>query len=234
MAALAMPAQPLSANEDLPQVRHGVFFTVPATLRRGRHNLSPEQVAAAQRERILAAMTELLAAHGYRGFGAGDIARRAGVSLQAFYACFRNKDECIFAGYARFIEVLLGRMIALRVDGMPRLDIIRGIVRAYLETLQGDLVVARAYQVEIDALGSVAREQRRQSLTRFAEFLRQAVVLSSPRRKAPPELTWSAYLGVVYAIRQLASDALDVEPEPDLGALRADAEGWLLDLFRQR
>ena len=221
------------ADADLPRVRDGVFFTLPAALRRGRHKLTPQQVAGAQSERILAAMTELLAAHGCKSFRANEIARRAGVSLQAFYGCFRNKDECVFAGYDRFIEVLLKRMTQVRIAGVARAEIVRSIIGAYLETLQSDLVVARAYQVEIDALGAPARERRRQSLTRFAEFLKQAVALSSPDRKAPPELTWSAYLGAVYATRQLASDALDATAQPDLGRLRADAEVWLVDLFRQ-
>jgi hypothetical protein len=51
----------------------------------------------------------------------------------------------------------------------------------------------------------------------------------------PPETTpWTAYIGVVYATRQLASDALDTESTPDLVALGADLETWLTDLFRQR
>jgi hypothetical protein len=36
-------------------------------------------------------------------------------------------------------------------------------------------------------------------------------------------LTWTAYIGVVYAVRQLASDALDSAAEPDL----VDLEVWL-------
>jgi AcrR family transcriptional regulator len=229
-----MPDKASEAAAALPQVRDGVFFTLPPVLPRGRHRLPPEQVAGAQRERLLAAVTELLAARGYRDFGASDIARRAGVSLEAFYACFGNKDDCIFAGYERFIQVLLQRMMALQVSGAGRAQIIRNIVGTYLETLQGDLVVARAYQLEIDALGAPARERRRRSLTRFAVFLREAVAQTSTRRKPPPELTWSAYLGVVYAIRQLVSDALEAEDRPDLAALGADAEAWLVDLFRQR
>ena len=45
-----------------------------------------------------------------RGFGAGEIAGRAGVSLAAFYDCFEDKEAWVFAGYDRFIEVLLTRM----------------------------------------------------------------------------------------------------------------------------
>jgi hypothetical protein len=50
----------------------------------------------------------------------------------------------------------------------------------------------------------------------------------------PAELPWTAYIGVVYAARQLASDALDTAAEPDLVALGDDLEIWLSDLFRQR
>jgi hypothetical protein len=38
----------------------------------------------------------------------------------------------------------------------------------------------------------------------------------------PAELPWTAYIGVVYAARQLASDALDTAAEPDLVALGDD------------
>jgi len=154
-------------------VRDGVFFTHPEALPRGRHNLAREQVADAQRERMLAAVTELLAAHGYRGFGVGEIASRAGVSLGTFYECFESKDACVFAGYDRFIEVLLTRMATVDVPDDDMSALTAGLLGSYLETLQQDLVVARAYQVEIDALGPEARDRRRQALTLFAEYIRR-------------------------------------------------------------
>jgi hypothetical protein len=43
-------------------------------------------------------------------------------------------------------------------------------------------------------------------------------------------LNRSAYIGVVYTARQLASDALDEAAEPDLSALG----DWLTDLLRER
>jgi AcrR family transcriptional regulator len=207
-------------------IRDGVYFTLPEALPRGRHGLSRDQIAAAQRERILAATTELLAANGYRGFAVSDIARRAGVSLAALYKNFKNKDACVFAGYDRFIEVLLTRMAAVDVPSADRAELVAALIAAYLDTLGADLVVARAYQVEIDALGPEARARRRASLTLFAAAIQE---------RAPiPELPHSAYIGVVYAARQLASDALDSEPEPDLGALGDDLRAWVADLFRIR
>lgn len=82
--------------------------------------------------------------------------------------------------------------------------------------MRPDLVVARAYQVEIDALGAPARARRRQSLTLFGMFIQQAVIKSAFDGVVPASLTKSAYIGVVYAVRQLVSDALEAEPFPDL------------------
>jgi len=216
-------------SESPPSVTDGVFFSDPGPLPRGRHGLTREQVQAGQRERLLIAVTELLAAHGYRGFGPGEIASRAGVSLAAFYDCFENKEACVFAGYDRFIEVLLTRMAALDETGKDRRTLANEIVDIYLGTLSSDLVVARAYQVEIDALGPPARERRRNALNAFAAYFRELSDRASPDGRLLP---WTAFVGVVYAARQLASDALDAETEPDLAALGEDLQIWISDLFR--
>jgi len=229
-----VPAASTSDVTAIAPVRAGVFFAQAEALPRGRHNLTREQVRGAQHERLLAAATELLAARGYRGFGAADIARRAGVSLAAFYDCFDNKDDCVFAGYDRFIDVLLRRMGAVATDGLDRATLVHTLLREYLGTLQSDLVVARAYQVEIDALGPSARQRRRDSLTLFARFVQQIIAQGSPGGVLPPELPWSAFIGVVYAARQLAADALDTATVPDLLALGDDLQHWVADVFRER
>jgi AcrR family transcriptional regulator len=221
-----------SKKARLKPVADGVFFTLPESLPRGRHRLSREQVHEAQTERLLAATTELLAARGYRGFGIGDIASRAGVSLQAFYNCFENKDACIFAGYDRFITVLLQKMVAVEVTPDDRLGYTAALLDAYLATLQEDLVVARAYQVEIDALGASARARRRDSLTLFAKFIREEDARASDNGQ--PSRPWTAYIGVVYAARQLASDALDTSAKPDLTALGDELRIWIADVFGER
>ncbi len=216
-------------TESAPAVTDGVFFSDPGPLPRGRHGMSREQVQEGQRERLLIAATELLAAHGYRGFGPGEIATRAGVSLAALYELFENKEACVFAGYDRFIEVLLTRMAALDETGKERATLTKEIVGTYLETLGSDPVVARAYQVEIDALGPPARERRRNALNAFAAYFRELGDRVSPGAR---EVPLSAFIGAVYAARQLASDALDAEDSPDLEALAADLEIWMSDLFR--
>jgi AcrR family transcriptional regulator len=63
----------------------------------GRHGLSREHVSESQRWRLLAAAVELLAEGGYRSLTSHKVARRAAVSSQAFYAHFRDIEDCLVA-----------------------------------------------------------------------------------------------------------------------------------------
>ena len=201
----------------------GVVFTTPPDLPRGRHEMTREQVVAAQRERMLIAATELLAGSGYRGFGVREICARAAVSRAAFYECFAGKDACVFAAYDRFIAVFLYRLAAGDSTDWP--GCVRDFVTSYLTTLQCDLVAARAFGVEMDALGRAARERRRTALTRLAGFVRDLREKRFPGTATAVPL--SAYLGAIHALRQIAADALDTEPEPDLIALVPELSAWL-------
>lgn len=249
------------------RITSGVVFTTPPSLPRGRHVLSRAEVTAAQRERMLIAATELLAGVGYRGFGVREICARAAVSRAAFYACFADKDACVYAAYDRFIAVFLrrlatsaqppatsaqtpatsaqapatsgqapatgtGEQAALggeRCAGDAAGDgwaaCVRGFVVSYLETLQRDLVAARAFQVEMDALGRPARERRRAALTELAGYVR--TVRSQRFPGTGDAVPFSAYLGAVHALRQSASDALDATPAPDLPAMADELAPWL-------
>lgn len=115
-------------------------------------------------------MTELMAAHGAPGIGSNEIARHAGVSLAAFYECFDGKEACALAGYDRFIEVLFHAMNAVDVGSRTRPELVCGL-SGRTWRLSADLVVARAYQVEIDSLGASVRKRRRDSLLLFAHHL---------------------------------------------------------------
>ena len=54
-------------------------------LRGGNHGLTPEQVAESQRARILTAMRELVATHGYHDVPVASVIQHAGVSRKTFY-----------------------------------------------------------------------------------------------------------------------------------------------------
>lgn len=208
-------------------VRDGVFFTAPGELPRGRHDLGRDAVLAAQRERLMIAATELMAADGYRGAGVREIAARARVSRAAFYESFSDKDACLFAAYDRFVEVLLARIGRAYDASGSWHDTVRAIIHAYLDTLARDPVVARAFQVEMESLGQVARTRRREALTGVAMLLKAQRDRAFPGSGVPD----SAYVGAVYAVRQLASDVLDAHAQPDFGPLAEEASTWVAEML---
>lgn len=213
----------------------GVFFTHPGALPRGKHKLARDDVLGIQRDRIMIAVVELLAAHGYRGTVAREVCLRAGVSLTAFYDSFADRDDAVFAAYDRFIDVLLGRLVSVTGDGRSWREYVDAVIAAYFDTLSADLVVARAFQVEMDAMGKPARARRRTALQGLAQMLRAKHLDWDPG--VADRVPEAAYLTAVYGARQLASDALDIEPSDDdstrtrLVQVQAEAVDWATRLF---
>ncbi|UFS98247.1 TetR/AcrR family transcriptional regulator [Nocardia huaxiensis] len=215
------------ASEPIDTIVDGVFFTQPGRLPRGPHRLDRDTVLAAQRERFLIAFTELVAAHGFAKLRVSDVTARSGTSKTAFYDCFDSLDQCAKTAYARFVEVLLQRMTEYLAGAHEPRDVTAPLL-AYLQTLQQDPVVARAFQLELYNEGRFGREQRRIALRRFAELIRSehlALVQRDPAHVAEHPL--EVYLGLVYAVRQLASDALDTERTPDLVGLVPRLRAWI-------
>ncbi|CCQ17348.1 Transcriptional regulator, TetR family [Rhodococcus sp. AW25M09] len=215
-----------SDESDVPRITEGIFFTTPPKLPRGPHRLSREEVLTTHRERLMISFTELVAANGYSDAGVREIVERSSVSRSAFYDCFDSKESCAEAAYGRFISVLVDRMMSHLVHRSTQ-DVFR-VLSTYFSALQSDLVVARAFQVEMDSAGSLTRVRRRTALRGVAELLHAEL-----RRHAQddpdldPDLSIDALVGIVYAVRQLASDMLDTEVEPNLEAVVPRLAQWL-------
>jgi AcrR family transcriptional regulator len=222
-----------ATDKPIPRITPGVFFGAAVALPRGPQALPRADVLAAQRERLMAAITELLAAGGYGRVTIGALASRAKVSRTAFYECYPSKELCAFAAYERFIEVFLGTMAEQAGKAEDVEDLIVAMLDGYFSTLEKDLVATRAFLLEFDATGSPARERRRTSLKAIAMYVRQMhqEFLASDRGVAPL-FADEVYLGIVYMARQLACDALDEHRKPDLKAIGDILAPWLLSAFR--
>lgn len=220
-------------EDPVPRVTPGVFFGEAVALPRGPQALPRADVLAQQRERLMAAMTELIAAGGYPRVTIGALAARARVSRTAFYACFAHKQECAFAAYDRFIEALLAALAARASEAADMASVIEVLLDGYFSTLERDLVATRAFLVEFDALGPGARERRRAALRGIAAYLRR---MHDEFRASDPTLApvfaEEVYLGIVYIARQLACDALDEQARPALRAIGATLAPWLLSVYR--
>jgi AcrR family transcriptional regulator len=85
-----------------PEPRGDLFeaeLAAAAPLPRGRHGIPADLVGAHQRRRLVAAMSEALAEHGYARVTAEHVSERAGVSSRTFYKHFGNLWECLLAAY---------------------------------------------------------------------------------------------------------------------------------------
>jgi AcrR family transcriptional regulator len=208
-------------------VSAGVFFAEPRPLPHGRHGLAREEILRTQRERLMIAFTELLAAHGYARVTVAASVARAQVSRAAFYACFADKEDCSVACYDRFIEVLLRRVQEGLTGSENWIEWLRSALEGYLGTLQSDRVAARAFQIELEAAGAVARARRRQALGLFADLIDQRYREFSARDERLGPIPAQAHLATVYAVRQLACDLLEDPSEPDLGTIIPTTVRWI-------
>ncbi len=205
----------------------GVFFTPRAVLPRGRHALDRAAAEEAQRERLMAAFAELVADDGLAGVTVTDVVARAGVSRAAFYASFDDLAGCGDAAYERFITVLLDRLTTAMEQAEDWADFLTSTTRAYLGALEADPVVARAMQIEMDAAGSAARARRRRALRMLADIFKARHEQLRAEDRALGPLPDEAHLGALYAVRQMACDALDEHPRPDLSVLIEPTVRWI-------
>ncbi len=211
-----------------PTINAGVFFSPRKELPRGRHALGREEAIEAQRERLMAAFCEVIADRGLSGLTVTDLVSHAGVSRTAFYDCFDDLDSCSDTAYERFIAVLIERLFLALDPELPWEEYVEVGIRAYLEALQADPVVARAMQIEMDAAGRAARSRRRIALRQMAEVIgsRYEALMREDPSFVPVSI--EAHLALIYGMRQLACDALDTEEEPDLLRLVEPTRRWIL------
>lgn len=214
-------------DEPEPPRVGGVFFRPRTDLPRGRHALDRDDAIAVYRERAMASFTELVAAHGLADVAVGDVVAHARMSRSAFYASFADLSACGDAAYERFISVLVGRLTTAMDPSKQFDEYVRDAVHAYLGTLQADLVVARAMQLELDAGGRPARLRRRAALGQIGRLFADRYDVLRQEDPSVGPLPIQAHVGFVYAVRQLACDMLDREPEPDLLGLVDPLTDWI-------
>jgi AcrR family transcriptional regulator len=138
--------------------------TRPDQIRGGNHGLTPEQVASSQRERVLAAMRELVAGRGYQDVPVTEVIRHAGVSRKTFYELYGGKEQCFVAVYEREMERLLAPTLQAFEGDEPWPDRLRTALGVLLGALAADGDAARICFVEALAAGPLALERRATAL----------------------------------------------------------------------
>jgi AcrR family transcriptional regulator len=146
---------------------------LPRRLPRGRHGIPANVVVEHQRLRLLAAMAEALATHGYANVTTTHVSELAGVSTSTFYKHFGNLWDCALAAYVAAADRLCAEIEAACAGrGEDTEPLAAGIDTALAffvaEPPQGQLL---SFQPPLEASAIVAA--RRILISRLAAMLRR-------------------------------------------------------------
>lgn len=166
------------------------------SLRRGPRRISPEVVAANQRDRLLDGFVRTVAQVGYAHTRVSDICQAAGVTRPVFYELFKGKEDAFLAAHRHGTAMVINAM----EEAYARTSDWPGAVRAGLGALLGILAEAPAFAamaiVEIDAAGPAGWEAREALLARFRDFFTDVPKSELP---VPTEELVDIVVGGVYS-----------------------------------
>lgn len=138
-------------------------------LRSGRHGMEPEEVVAHQRDRLLEAISVVVARNGYVSSSVDAIVAEAGTSKRTFYELFEDKEDCFLQAYDAYSVGLFTEIAAsMDPDGAPEeraRDAMYGIVRGVTARPEA----STAFLVEIGAAGPKVLDRRAMFFEQFAD-----------------------------------------------------------------
>jgi AcrR family transcriptional regulator len=185
----------------------------------GRHSLTRDVVLQSQRGRLLDAMAEAVAQHGYGATTIAHVVSHAGVSRKTFYEHFRDKEHCFLAMYDTGIAFVLGRLVeALETQEDPRERLVAGL-RTFMEVLSEEPAFCRAIVLEVYAAGPAGIARRHAVLQVFAGRYLEVNRMAREREPDIETLTGDVALGVVGAILELVSNRIEDGRTADLPEL---------------
>ena len=153
---------PFSAGEPLPR-----------RLPPGRHGIPANLVVEHQRRRLLAAMAEALAEHGYAGVTTTQVSELANVSTSTFYKHFGNLWDCVLAAYVTGADRLCEEIEAGCAGRDPRLAPLEAGIDAALSFLAAEPALAQLLCAQAPREAIAVTAARRLLVSRLAAMLRR-------------------------------------------------------------
>ena len=184
-------------------------------LPRGRHGLPREFVAQNQRERLLAALSALLAERGYEATTVSMIGKRASVSKSDFYKQFESKDACFVAAYDVAVEQIREPVLAACGAAHTWSGGVVAALRSLLDGLAADPARTSLVLVEGLRAGRGIYDRYQAALESFVVQLRDGAP-APPDGARPPQATDEAVVGGVAALLSRRVIAGQAERLPEL------------------
>lgn len=152
----------------------------------GRHSFSREQVAAHQRERMIAGLAAAVAEEGYNAVTIGHITKAARVSRRAFYQHFESREACFLAAFDVVVEHL-GELIRAAAEPEPDWpnQVVAGL-RTALRFFAAQPDLARLCMVESVNAGPAVAERFQEAIAAVATLLTAGRSQRPHPRPLPP------------------------------------------------
>jgi AcrR family transcriptional regulator len=154
---------------------------VPQRLPRGASSLPRAVVDYEQRKRLVLAIARVVADKGYAATTVADIIAEAGVSRATFYQLFEDKEACFLFGFSKLAAAHLDDTERQFAGDGPLPERLAAAVAAYLQRVNLDHALARAFIAEAEAATPRSRElframqcRLRGALERWFEEVRAA------------------------------------------------------------
>jgi AcrR family transcriptional regulator len=171
----------------------------------GVHGLSRDQVRESQRERLLAALVELVAERGFGAANVADIAKRAAVSSRDFYAIFDSKEACFLAA----LEAILDHLRAVADDSVdpdaPWPGQLVAALTAIADFLDAEPEVARFCLIGTLSATPAISARLREAVLATAPFLREGRTASKAAAGLADSTEDSLLGGVVFSASRAAT-----------------------------
>lgn len=185
--------------------------------------LPAEEVARNQRERLFAALVAVVAAKGYEATRVEDLLELSGVSRSAFYAHFKDKEECLLAALQEFVGPTVGGIFG-EDGGLPPDELgARKAFQAFIELIVEQASAARMCLVEIYAAGPRAIAEIDRATDGVQAFV-AATLRDLPQREGMPDEIVGAMVG---GVRKVIHSRLYRHEEEELLGLVGPMWDWL-------
>jgi AcrR family transcriptional regulator len=147
-----------------------------AKLPPGRNERSPEETAAHQRERLMAAMVEAVSRNGYPATTLREVVAMAGVSNTAFYRHFDSMQDCFLAAFDEIVIRVGTKMIEAYSTQAEFSDSLRAAFDVYLESMIAEPKETHLMLVDLISLGAEGVERRQQVAGAFELLISQSLM----------------------------------------------------------
>jgi AcrR family transcriptional regulator len=199
-------------------------------LPRGRHKLTNGTVRASQRERLLRAVVECVAQHGFEATTVPMVVATARVSSNAFYDFFGDKTDCFLAGCDDVAGDLLAQLTALTSEP-DWVEAMRKGAGLYLSWWQERPAFARAYLLSLPSAGERSLEQRERTYAMYRAMFADLARRARAEQPDLPALSPLVPRVLVHAITDLVAEEVRAGREEHLEDLQHELARLAISLL---